>query len=203
MKKYAVFLTFLLAASLSWAQAPAVGALPDGLTLRVEVMKDVQSKKASVGDPVQLEVVADAKDSTGRVIIAKKTKLTGKVTEAQSFDKKAGREARLSILVTSAGTPSGPVAVNGIMFGKFQPPARLAPVGISAAGEYHASDAPASKAESATSVSQALRGVELKPDPKLGSVMVSKEKNIVLESGLQFDLKHVMPVAQPQPPVQQ
>lgn len=193
MKTQVAFIV-LLCSALAVAQAAGgATAVADQTKIRAEMKKDVESKKAKVGDPVRLEAVDDVKDAAGAVVVPKKSKLRGKVTVAQPYDKKAGREALLSILVTAAETPSGPVAMNAIIAGKFEPVRRLGAAG--APQEDYPSVNREGLRPQSSGYSLALMGVDLKPDPKLGSVLVSKEKNIVLETGTKMDLLNVMPAA--------
>ena len=197
-----IALMVLLCSTLALGQMAASGnALPDQTKVRAEMKKDAESKKAKVGDEVRLEVVDDVKVADGAVLIPKKSKLTGKVTAAQPFDKKSGQPAVLAILVTSAETPSGPVAMNAIVAGNFEPARRLG--GAGAPNEdYPSTNAGGMRVQSG-GYSMALLDVELQPDPQLGSALRAKSKNIVLETGTKMDLLNVMPAAAPKPPVQQ
>ncbi len=189
-----IVLIVMLCSALVLAQAAAGGqVLADQAKVRAEVKKDVESKKARVGDEVRLEVVDDVKAADGTVLIPKKSRLTGKVTAAQPHDKKTGQEAVLAVVVTAAETPNGTMPMNAIIAGNFEPARRLGAAG-NPMEDYPSTNAGGMRVQGG-GYSMALMDVELKPDPQLGSALRARTKNIVLENGTKLDLLNVMPAA--------
>jgi hypothetical protein len=92
----------LLALSLAWAaaqagaqsapataqSAPQAGpALAPGTVLGAELSKGIDAKKAKVGQEVVAKAVADLRDNSGNLVIARGAKLVGHVTQAQAASK--------------------------------------------------------------------------------------------------------------------
>jgi len=71
------------------AQAPAnpVTRIAPGSVIPVSLTKTIDAKKAKTGDAVEAKVTQDMKDTNGEVIVAKDTKMIGRVTEAQARNK--------------------------------------------------------------------------------------------------------------------
>ena len=213
MKRATVlFAIMLLVAGLGWAQqpaaAPAQGApaqvaakspIPDGIIVKVEAKQAVDTKKAKVGDPVKLEVVEDGKDADGKTVkgpdgkpaVPRKTKLTAEVTSAKASSKE-NREARLSLVVTSATFPNGKtMPFLGVVLGPFKV-SSLAGGGVDMAGR--GSGAPGSgRPEAATpEVQSGIQGVDVKIDPQLGTVLIAPN-NFSLDNGTEFHVRYVDP----------
>jgi hypothetical protein len=94
-----------LAATAAWAQAAAPAIAP-GTTIRVELEKKLDSKKARPGQPVRVKVDKAIKDH-GTVLLPKNCYLIGTVTEDAPAVK--GKMASLGVLFTSAVTKKGAV----------------------------------------------------------------------------------------------
>jgi len=81
--------------------------LASGSTFEAELAKAVDAKKVKAGDQVEARTRKDVK-SEGEVIIPKKSKLLGRVTEAKARGKgEAESESRLGIAFDRAITPKG------------------------------------------------------------------------------------------------
>jgi glucose/arabinose dehydrogenase len=90
-----------------------------GSVIPVELTKTVDAKKAKVGDKVEAKVTQDMKAQNGEIVVAKDTKVVGKVTEAQPRDKQQ-KESQLAIafdqMVTkSSGDISVPMSIQAII----------------------------------------------------------------------------------------
>jgi hypothetical protein len=95
------------AAAVAYAQTPAATLAP-GTTIKVELEKKLDSKKAKVGQPVMVKVEQEIKDH-GTVVLPKNCYLVGTVTEDAPAAK--GKMASFGVLFTSAQTKKGePVA---------------------------------------------------------------------------------------------
>src|SRR2546425_6184037 len=73
-------------ASASTAQATDSGQIAAGTTIRAEVAKSVDAKKAKQGDEVVAKTTEDVK-SNGQVVIPKGSKIVGHVTEVKARGK--------------------------------------------------------------------------------------------------------------------
>ena len=62
----------------------------------VSLTKTIDAKKAKTGDPVEAKVTQDMKDTKGEVIVAKDTKMIGRVTESQARNK-GQKESQIGI----------------------------------------------------------------------------------------------------------
>ena len=114
-------------ASASTAQATDSGQIAAGTTIRAELAKSVDAKKAKQGDEVVAKTTEDVK-SNGQVVIPKGSKIVGHVTEAKArekgesesalgiaFDKalvKGGREIPLSATIQALAASQSNVAAN-------------------------------------------------------------------------------------------
>jgi len=114
-------------ASASTAQATDSGQIAAGTTIRAEVAKSVDAKKAKQGDEVVAKTTEDVK-SNGQVVIPKGSKIVGHVTEAKArekgesesalgiaFDKalvKGGREIPLNATIQALAASQSNVAAN-------------------------------------------------------------------------------------------
>ena len=90
------------------AEAQPAGAkkIAPGSVIPVQLTKTVDAKKAKTGDEVVAKVTQDMKTSTGEVLVAKDTKVFGKVTEAQPRSKEQ-KESQLAIAFDHAVTKDG------------------------------------------------------------------------------------------------
>jgi hypothetical protein len=70
--------------------------LAAGSVIPASLNKTVDAKKAKTGDPVTANVTADLKDNGGAIILAKGTKLTGRVTTVQARTKEE-KESQLGL----------------------------------------------------------------------------------------------------------
>jgi hypothetical protein len=77
-----------------------------GSVLPAVLAKTVDAKKAKVGDEVVAKITEDMKSNGGAVIIAKDTKIMGRVTVAQARSKEQ-KESQLAIAFERAVPPSG------------------------------------------------------------------------------------------------
>lgn len=80
------------------AQAPGspVTRIAPGSVIPVSLTKTIDAKKAKTGDAVEAKVTQDMKDTNGEVIVAKDTKMIGRVTEAQARNKEQ-KESQVGI----------------------------------------------------------------------------------------------------------
>ena len=88
------------------AQPVGVKKIAPGSVIPVQLTKTVDAKKAKTGDEVVAKVTQDMKTSTGEVLVAKDTKVFGKVTEAQPRSKEQ-KESQLAIAFDHAVTKDG------------------------------------------------------------------------------------------------
>jgi hypothetical protein len=77
-----------------------------GSVLPVSLTKTIDAKKAKAGDEVVAKVTQDMKSNSGEVLMAKDTKVTGHVTEAQARSKDQ-KESQLGILFDHAVAKNG------------------------------------------------------------------------------------------------
>jgi hypothetical protein len=179
--------------------APAASAsnvgLPDGTVIRVELKNKLDSKKAKVGDPVTAEVVEDAKAPDGKVVVPKKTKLTGKITEADPSTKDSP-DAKLSFVMTNADVKGKPLSMTAYIIPPFKAPAVMQMDTSLVGAANQRGDTGATSKEDPTAgkgpggqEASGLEGIKLKLDPKIGTYLVADKKNIVLESGTLFHVK--------------
>ncbi len=107
------------------AAAKASVSLPAGTTLEIELIKAVDAKKAKPGDEVVAKVTRDVK-SDDKVVLAKGSKVMGKVTQAQgrakgqdeselglAFDSavlKDGTQAPISVAIQAVANSSAAMA---------------------------------------------------------------------------------------------
>jgi hypothetical protein len=89
----------------SAAAAKASVSLPPGTTVEVELIKAVDAKKAKPGDEVVAKVTQDVK-SDDKVVLAKGSKVMGKVTQAQGRAK-GQDESQLGLAFDSAVLKDG------------------------------------------------------------------------------------------------
>ncbi len=202
MKVITILALLTIAGALAYSQQPAVptaapqaasSAVPDGTVALVELKNKLDSKKARVGDMVTLEVLEDAKGPDGKVVLPKKTRLTGKVTEAT-----AGPDAKLSFLITTAEVKGRSLPMTGYMIPPFKAPAPMQPMDKSFidsantrgdTGYQTKEDPTAGKATGGGGEQSGLEGIKLKLDPKIGTYLTGGKKNISLESGTVFHIK--------------
>lgn len=90
----------------SQAQPAGAKKIAPGSVIPVQLTKTVDAKKAKTGDEVVAKVTQDMKTSTGEVLVAKDTKVFGKVTEAQPRSKEQ-KESQLAIAFDHAVTKDG------------------------------------------------------------------------------------------------
>lgn len=214
MKSIAIIAILIIVGTFAFAQQPTApaapaqvtnSAVPDGTVIRVELKNKLDSKKARIGDPVTLEVLEDAKAPDGKVVLPKKTRLTGKISEADPSTKESP-DAKLSFLITTALVKGQALPMTGYMIPPFKAPEPMQAVDrsfIDAANKrsdtgYMTKDDPtAGKGPSAGADASGLEGIRLKLDPRIGTYLVADKKNIVLEGGTVF---HVKQATLPPPP---
>jgi len=80
------------------AKEPAspVTRIAPGSVIPVSLTKTIDAKKAKTGDAVEAKVTQDMKDTNGEVIVAKDTKMIGRVTEEQARNKEQ-KESQIGI----------------------------------------------------------------------------------------------------------
>lgn len=89
------------------------GSLSNGTTLKAELTKPIDAKKAKSGDQIDGKVTQDVKVD-GKVVIQKGAKLVGHVTEAQGKSKDG--ESKLGVIFDKAVSKGGEeVAFNGVI----------------------------------------------------------------------------------------
>jgi len=131
----------------SAATASSAGQNPKiapGSVIPVELTKTVDAKKAKTGDEVVARVTQDVKSSTGEVLVAKDTKITGRVTAAQPRTKEQ-KESELGIAFDHAMTKTGemnqPMSIQAI----------IAPLDYTSGGGGNSQEAPVSGGSTASS----------------------------------------------------
>lgn len=206
-------LLFLSLAALSFAQTATQSPpsqsqqrlIPDGTHISVELNTTLNSKKAKVGDPVKLQVTEDTRSADGTVLIPAGAKLFGKVSLAVPYSKGSG-ESRLSIVVERAEWKKGSATLNGFIAGRIVPPPYSlrnlvdqyvwveVPPGTTYPGP--TSIPPRGTVSTAESRGQRPHPAEsqlrMADDPKIGSELVSKKKDVELESGTTFVIRHII-----------
>jgi hypothetical protein len=88
------------------SQAGPVTRIAPGSVIPVSLTKTVDAKKAKVGDEVVAKVTQDMKSNSGQVIVAKDTKMMGRVTEAQARTKEQ-KESEVAIAFDRAVMKDG------------------------------------------------------------------------------------------------
>lgn len=81
-------------------QAPAAGTQAATM-VHAELSKTVDAKKAKVGDEISAKTTTDFRTAAGTRVPAG-SKLLGRVTEAQKYDKKAGGQSKLAFVFDRA-----------------------------------------------------------------------------------------------------
>lgn len=168
------------AAQVSTQEAPK---LNPPLPLQVSLVRDLSSSKARAGDIIELNFSGEMRDAFGTVLLNRKTKFYGHVSDAAKRDKQQP-EARLGIIVDRAETEGKTFSVKAVFCGGFLTPPQLAyGQNRSLAVRQRESGLPGD--------------LELKPsaDPKIGAVLVSKRDNIDISSNTVFYI-----CQQPTPP---
>lgn len=97
---------------------PAARIAP-GSVIPVSLTKTVDAKKAKVGDEVVAKVTQDMKSNSGDVIVAKDTKMMGRVTEAQARNKEQ-KESEVAIafdrvVMKDGDTISVPMSIQAVI----------------------------------------------------------------------------------------
>lgn len=198
----------LYLAPLALAQAaqpkpqPSHPLVSDGTRISVELKTTINAKKAKAGDPVKLEVTQDVRGADGQILIPSGAKLFGKVSVAVAITKQQP-ESQLSIVVERAEWKKGSADLNGFIVGGLSGVGRTDIVAVYVGGSQGSiAEGPAPPpsvysrlpGEEADPRPPALSDVELKvaDDPSIGSVLVSKKKDVVLESGTTFVIRHTI-----------
>lgn len=86
--------------------ANASPRIAPGSVIPVQLTKSIDAKKVKAGDEVEAKVTQDMKAGNGEVIVAKDTKVVGRVTEAQARNKEQ-KESQLGIAFDRAVMKSG------------------------------------------------------------------------------------------------
>ncbi len=210
MKAVHILALIAIVGTLAFAQQPAAPAaqatavdVPDATVILVELKNKLDSKKARVGDAVTLEVLEDAKSPDGKVVIPRKSRLMGKITEVDPSTKESPN-AKLSFLITTAEVKGKVLAMTGYMIPPFKAPTpSIDRSFIDAAntrsdtGIMTKEDKTAGKATAEETDTLGLPGVRLQLDPKIGTYLAADRKNIVLDSGTVFHIKQA--TLQPSP----
>jgi Bacterial conjugation TrbI-like protein len=97
---------------------PAARIAP-GSVIPVALTKTVDAKKAKVGDEVVAKVTQDMKSNSGEVIVAKDTKMMGRVTQAQARNKEQ-KESEVAIafdraVMKDGSTMSMPMSIQAVI----------------------------------------------------------------------------------------
>lgn len=104
------FALLLLAVSAVWGQAPAASAtIAPGTTIRIQLQKKVDTKKAKVGDKIIAKVNDNIKDH-GATLLPKNSLLVGEVTLVAPATKQT--PAKLGVLFDQATTQKGQVLLH-------------------------------------------------------------------------------------------
>lgn len=208
MKRLAACLFLLTLEALAQKNAgvspPSSGdvSLPDGTRISVMLNTTLNAKKARVGDLVKLEVTRDVTTADGKVPIPAGSKLVGRVSVAMAFTK-VNPESQLSIVVERAEWKKRRVVLNGFIVGSIRPPSTFDLMAVRiGGGQGSIAEGPSPPpspyerlpGEQADPRHWALPDVELRvaSDPSIGSVLVSRKKNVVLESGTTFVIRHTV-----------
>ena len=203
--------------------------VPEGLVIPVEIKKTLNPKKIKMGDPVMLEVTKDVKGPDGEVLIPRRAKATGRVTQAIERTKE-NKVSALSFVVESATWKTGSAKLKAYIAGNVRPPeinpdirASSNPAGVGVLGTQQSSGAAVNEGLSAqTGQPQAsvpdtfryigaarttgirgtgIEGVNLanSDDAEVVSVLVSEKENVVLMSGSTLNVRHFTKLLQPAP----
>lgn len=204
MKVSVILALLTIVGTLACAQQPAAPAaqppkldVPDATVILVELKSKLDTKKARIGDPVTLEALEDAKGPDGKVVIPKRSRLTGRISEADASTKESP-DAKLSFLITTAEVKGRVLTMTGYMVPPFKAPAPMQAMDKSMISDARShsdtgyqtrEDPTAGKASAGGGDSSGLEGIKLKLDAKIGTYLVADRKNIVLDSGTVFHVK--------------
>jgi len=220
MKRIFMLALVLFLAAMSAAQQTEV-PIPDGLVIPVEIKKTLNPKKVQVGDPVALEVTKDVKGPDGEVLIPKRAKATGRVTQSIARTKE-NKMSALSFVVEAVSWKTGSAKLKAFIAGNVRPPetnpdirASSNPAGVGVLGTQQSSGAAVYEGMSAhTGAQQAatpdsykyvgaarttgIRGTAIpdvalagSDDPNVVSVLMSDKTNVVLESGSTMNVRQL------------
>ncbi len=181
------------------ASPPVTVKVPHDTRISVMLTKDLDAAKAKPDDPVKLEAMASVKGPDGKVLIPEGAKLLGRVTHVQVWSKQQP-ESQLSIVVESAAWKKHAATLRAFVSGGLRIMAQgVEIVVVSTTGERPPAailaQAGITGPEASDPRAQALEGIELKtaPNANLGSLLVSKKRNVRIPSGTLFDIRHFDP----------
>lgn len=120
MRRTFMLTLVLLLSAAAMAQQTEV-PVPEGLVIPVEIKKTLNPKKVKVGDPVMLEVTKDVKGPDGEILIPRRAKATGRVTQAIQRTKE-NKVSALSFVVESATWKTGSAKLKAYIAGNVRPP---------------------------------------------------------------------------------
>ena len=178
---------FAMLVCVATAQEQPVPPLFEGMPLSVSLTHDLGTYKAKVGDRVELVFSGEVKDKNGNVLLQRKSKITGRVTDVAKRDKQHP-EARLAILLDRADSNGVSVPLHAVLCGdlralkitkKVIEPVPNGPSSTSRSPGY---------LRNPTTNWRVPDDAELKPmtDPNIGATLVSSQDNILLGSGPTF-----------------
>jgi hypothetical protein len=96
-----VFISIALSVMVVSAQSKPDLTIPDRTVIPAVLGTSIDARNVKVGKELELAVTEDVRDSTGKLLIPKLAKLTGRVTEAVQWAKDKP-ESRVSIVVETA-----------------------------------------------------------------------------------------------------
>ncbi len=93
--------------------------IPDRTVIPAVLKTSVDAKDVKLGKDLELAVTDDVRDGSGKILIPKQAKLTGRVTEAVQWMKDSP-ESRLSIIVEKADWKKGSVILRAFIAGEIK-----------------------------------------------------------------------------------
>lgn len=187
MKSRLAVLLLALSCCVVTAQQQAASSLISGVPLNVSLTHDLSTYKAKIGDRIDLVFSGEVKDKDGRVLLNRKSRIIGHVTDVAKRDKQHA-EARLAILIDRADTGNLSVPLHAVLCGDLRPlkvlNKRIEPL---SAEPSRGSRSPG-YLRSPMNNWHVPDDAELRPmtDPNVGATLVSTQDNIVLGSGPTF-----------------
>ena len=184
--RFAVLLLAMLACMVTAQEQPASPIL-EAMPLSVSLTHDLSTYKAKLGDRIELIFSGEVKDKTGRVLLNRKSRITGHVTDVAKRDKQHP-EARLAILVDRADTGGLSVPLHAVLCGDLRALKILSKKIEPLSAEPNRGSRSPGYLRSPMSNWHVPDDAELKPmtDPNIGATLISSQDNIVLGSGPTF-----------------
>jgi hypothetical protein len=183
----------VLLCTFSLAQAQTV--VPDGTEIVVELNENLTSQRARTGDMVKLRVATDVSDAAGKVLLARGTKVSGRVALAVPLAKKRGTKApsKLGVVIEAVVVRGVSVPLRAYLDGCLRPPPEIqtigqrAPVPLSIAGLPNNNNPAISVTVGPNHYFYGA--VEKVPDRHIRAVVSGKGKDVYLPTGTSFTVR--------------